>query len=142
MDETFPFNGDAVERWIRRWPNVTECIVLKETEAGRLPGVVNPSIILGEGRPGFCPEVAQGNLQFAPAGGVNLCDVVDVVKGHLAAAERGRIGERYLLGGANLSLTEAFQMIADAAGMNPEGFGLSPDGWRRGLQQRGRCTDI
>ncbi|MFD1426554.1 dihydroflavonol-4-reductase [Kroppenstedtia sanguinis] len=119
VDETFPFNGDRLNNGYAMAKRQAECIVLEETEAGRLPGVVvNPSIILGEGRPGFVREVAQGKLRFAPAGGVNLCDVADVVEGHLGAAERGRIGERYLLGGANLSLAEAFQMIADAAGAN------------------------
>lgn len=119
VDETFPFNGDRLNNGYAMAKRQAERIVLEETEAGRLPGVVvNPSIILGEGRPGFVREVARGKLRFAPAGGVNLCDVADVVEGHLAAAERGRIGERYLLGGANLSLAEAFQMIADAAGAN------------------------
>ena len=43
-------------------------------------------------------------------------DVRDVARGHVLALEGGRRGERYLLGGANLTLAEVFALIAGAAG--------------------------
>ena len=46
--------------------------------------------------------------------GLNLVHVDDVAKGHFLALERGVIGERYILGGENLSLQ---QMLADIAGL-------------------------
>jgi dihydroflavonol-4-reductase len=43
--------------------------------------------------------------------GLNLIDVDDVARGHLLAAERGRVGERYILGHRNLTLKEIFGML-------------------------------
>jgi dihydroflavonol-4-reductase len=43
--------------------------------------------------------------------GLNLIDVDDVAQGHLLAAERGRVGERYILGHRNLTLKEIFAIL-------------------------------
>jgi len=45
--------------------------------------------------------------------GLNLIHVRDVARGHLLAEEKGRIGEKYILGHANLSLSHIFQVLAD-----------------------------
>ena len=47
---------------------------------------------------------------------MNVVDVRDVALGHVLALERGRAGERYLLGGVDLWLGELFAAIATAAG--------------------------
>ncbi len=47
--------------------------------------------------------------------GLNLIDVDDVARGHLLAAERGRIGERYILGHKNLTLKEIFTILEQIA---------------------------
>jgi dihydroflavonol-4-reductase len=49
--------------------------------------------------------------------GLNLIHVVDVARGHLLAAQRGRVGEKYILGCQNLSLTEIFRMLERATGI-------------------------
>ena len=49
--------------------------------------------------------------------GLNLVGVEDCARGHLLAAERGRIGEKYILGGENLSLAELFARLARLSGM-------------------------
>ncbi len=49
--------------------------------------------------------------------GLNLVDVEDVARGHLLAAERGRVGEKYILGGENLTLEELFGRLARLAGL-------------------------
>lgn len=49
--------------------------------------------------------------------GLNIIDVRDVAKGHLAAAERGRIGERYILGCRNVTLKELLDMLSAATGL-------------------------
>ncbi|MGD0072779.1 MAG: hopanoid-associated sugar epimerase [Candidatus Binataceae bacterium] len=49
--------------------------------------------------------------------GLNLVDVEDVARGHLLAAQRGKIGEKYILGGENLTLGEVFQRLAAISGV-------------------------
>jgi len=49
--------------------------------------------------------------------GLNLVDVVEVARGHIAAAEKGRTGERYILGGENLSLKHILDKLAAITGL-------------------------
>ncbi len=49
-------------------------------------------------------------------GGMNLVAVEDVARAHVSALERGRIGERYVLGGENLSMDEIWQLLAEITG--------------------------
>ncbi len=49
--------------------------------------------------------------------GLNLVDVRDVAVGHLLAAEKGRPGEKYILGNRNLTLKEILGMLAAATGL-------------------------
>lgn len=51
--------------------------------------------------------------------GLNVVDVRDVAAGHLAACERGRAGERYILGAENLTLKQIFEALAPVAGRKP-----------------------
>jgi dihydroflavonol-4-reductase len=85
--------------------------------------VVNPTTPVGPGdrRPTptgkMIADVAHGRARAYLAGGaLNVVAVEDVAAGHVLAHERGRAGERYLLGGENLSLREAFAIVARAAG--------------------------
>jgi dihydroflavonol-4-reductase len=48
--------------------------------------------------------------------GLNVVDVRDVAAGHLAACERGRSGERYILGAENLTLEKILGTLAEAVG--------------------------
>lgn len=48
--------------------------------------------------------------------GLNLVHVRDVARGHLLAAERGRVGEKYIVGHRNLSLVEIGRLLADITG--------------------------
>jgi dihydroflavonol-4-reductase len=85
--------------------------------------VVNPTTPVGEGDSKPTPTgrmiagVALGRIRgFVGTTGLNVVDVRDVARGHALALERGEPGERYLLGGANLSLKELFAAIAALAG--------------------------
>ena len=49
--------------------------------------------------------------------GLNLVHVADVARGHLLAASLGRLGEKYILGGENHSLTEIFRMLESVTGI-------------------------
>jgi dihydroflavonol-4-reductase len=87
---------------------------------------VNPTTPVGEGDWAPTPtgrmvrSVATGHYRAYLAGtGVNLVDVRDVARGHLLAFERGRAGERYLLGGQDMSLRDVFALIAHAARRRP-----------------------
>src|SRR5262249_54902610 len=60
--------------------------------------------------------VATGRYRGYLDTGVNVVDVRDVARGHVLALEHGRTGERYLLGGVDLTLRDLFGAIADLAG--------------------------
>jgi dihydroflavonol-4-reductase len=99
-----------------------ERIVLAAARQGLDAVVVNPTTPVGEGDRFPTPTgrmiegVATGRYRGYVDTGVNVVDVRDVARGHLLALERGRAGERYLLGGADLTLRELFSAIADLAG--------------------------
>jgi dihydroflavonol-4-reductase len=99
-----------------------ERIVLEAACDGLDAVVVNPTTPVGEGDRFPTPTgrmiegVATGRYRGYVDTGVNVVDVRDVARGHLLALERGRQGERYLLGGADLSLKELFDAISDLAG--------------------------
>jgi dihydroflavonol-4-reductase len=91
-----------------------------------LPAViVNPSTPIGprDVRPTptgrIIIEAASGRVPAFVDTGLNLVHVDDVAAGHLAALERGRIGERYILGGENVSLADMLADIALMVGRRP-----------------------
>ena len=103
-----------------------ERLVLSAAAAGLDALCVNPTTPVGEGDTAPTPTgamvrgVASGRFRASLRGaGLNLVDVRDVAGGHVLALERGRAGERYLLGGVDLTLAEAFALIARAAGRRP-----------------------
>ena len=88
--------------------------------------VVNPTTPVGSGdrRPTptgkMVSDVARGRIRAYLAGGaLNVVAVEDVAAGHRSAFEHGRRGHRYLLGGENISMREAFAIVARAAGRRP-----------------------
>jgi dihydroflavonol-4-reductase len=78
--------------------------------------MVNPSLLLGPGdeRLGSTREVLSflaGDVRVVPAGGLNFVDARDVAAIIPVAMEKGRPGERYLLGGHNLTFAEYFDRM-------------------------------
>jgi dihydroflavonol-4-reductase len=61
-------------------------------------------------------EAASGRMPAYIDTGLNLVHVDDVAAGHLAAFERGQTGERYILGGENLTLAQMLDMVAEITG--------------------------
>ena len=61
-------------------------------------------------------DAARGRIPAFVDTGLNFAHVDDIAEGHLLAFERGRIGERYILGGENVLLRNLLAAVADAAG--------------------------
>ncbi|MEZ5987530.1 MAG: NAD-dependent epimerase/dehydratase family protein [Planctomycetota bacterium] len=101
-----------------------ELAVRAEVERGLDAVVVNPSSMYGPGdrrkaEGSLLQAVAYDRVPFCPSGGLNAADVRDVVSGTVAAMERGRTGERYILGGENLTGRQLFTKIAAVLGKRP-----------------------
>lgn len=101
---------------------LAEDVVQAEVRKGQDVVIVNPVVVMGPGdlnmiSGNFVTRIKElGALVPVPSGGVAVVDVRDVAQMQLAAAERGRTGERYLLGTANYKYAEYFAMIADVVG--------------------------
>jgi dihydroflavonol-4-reductase len=61
-------------------------------------------------------EAASGRMPAFVNTGLNIVHVDDAAAGHLAALRRGRVGERYILGGENMTLAELLGSIARLVG--------------------------
>jgi dihydroflavonol-4-reductase len=72
-------------------------------------------------------DTVNGKMPGYIDGGVNIVDVEDVAKGHLLAAKKGRVGERYLLGNTNLTVHDYLYLIAKVAGVAPPKIELPYD---------------
>ncbi|MCC7536953.1 MAG: NAD-dependent epimerase/dehydratase family protein [Deltaproteobacteria bacterium] len=89
--------------------------------------IVNPTYMFGpyDARPSsgkMLIDVVRRQMSGGTPGVNNFVDVRDVVRGMWAAAEKGRTGERYILGGENWTYFEAFTRIARTAGVRPPRF--------------------
>jgi dihydroflavonol-4-reductase len=100
-----------------------ERLVLDAARAGADAVVVNPTVPVGAGdlRPTptgkMVVDVARGTARGYLAGSaLNVVAVEDIATGHALAFERGRAGERYLLGGEDMAMRDVFAVIARAAG--------------------------
>jgi dihydroflavonol-4-reductase len=122
-DETTPVTLAAMIGPYKRSKFLAEVEVRRLVAEAGLPAViVSPSTPIGPrdvkptptGR--IVVEAASGRMPAYVDTGLNLVHVDDVAQGHLLAFERGQIGERYILGGENLSLAEMLRAIAELTG--------------------------
>ncbi len=87
--------------------------------------VVNPATVIGvrDIRPTpsgqFILSVLNRRLPGYPESGINFVDVEDVARGHILAAQKGRIGERYILGNQNMTFKEFFDLVAEVGSVEP-----------------------
>ncbi|MBO0724860.1 MAG: NAD-dependent epimerase/dehydratase family protein [Blastocatellia bacterium] len=101
---------------------LAEQAALRAAREGLDVVIVNPSTPVGERdvKPTPTGEIILRFLQDRmPAyvhTGLNLIDVEDVARGHILAWEKGRTGERYILGARNLSLKETLEILAAITG--------------------------
>jgi dihydroflavonol-4-reductase len=102
-----------------------EQVALKMATEGLSVVVVNPTAPVGpwDVKPTPTGKVVldflQGRIPAYVDTGMNLVDVEDVAVGHILAMEKGKVGQRYLLGNRNLTLKELLNIIADASSRSP-----------------------
>jgi dihydroflavonol-4-reductase len=109
----------------KRTKLAAERLVFAAAREGLDAVVVNPTTPIGEGdlRPTptgrMIRRVACGRYRAYLDIGLNVVDIRDVARGHVLALERGRTGQRYILGGADLTLQELFAAVCHLAGRPP-----------------------
>jgi dihydroflavonol-4-reductase len=125
-DETQRLSENAAIGAYKRSKVVAERLVEAMIAREGLPAViVHPSTPIGprDIRPTPTGRVivaaASGRMPAFVDTGLNLVHVDDVAAGHVAALERGAIGERYILGGENVSLADMLRDIAGLVGGRP-----------------------
>jgi dihydroflavonol-4-reductase len=121
-DETVPLAAHEAIGAYKRSKVLAERLVEEMiAQQGLAAVIVNPSTPIGayDVRPTptgrIIIEAATGKMPAFVDTGLNLVGVEDVAAGHLLALHRGRIGERYILGGDNVSLQ---QMLGEIAGLS------------------------
>jgi dihydroflavonol-4-reductase len=121
-DEATPVSIADMTGHYKRSKWLAEQVALERARAGAPIVIVNPTAPIGDHD---CKPTPTGGIildflkEKLPAfidTGLNLVDVRDVAAGHLLAAERGRPGERYILGRENLTLEQILARLARIAG--------------------------
>ena len=124
-DETRPLAEAEAVGTYKRSKIAAERLVEEMIGDGLPAIIVNPSTPIGPrdlrptptGR--MIIEAASGRVPAFVDTGLNLVHVDDVAAGHVAALRRSRIGERYILGGDNMTLAELLSTIARLMGASP-----------------------
>jgi dihydroflavonol-4-reductase len=125
-DESRPLTPEGAIGAYKRSKVVAEREVERLVAERGLPAViVNPSTPIGPrdikptptGR--IIVEAATGKMPAFVDTGLNLAHVDDVAEGHLLAFDKGRIGERYVLGGQDATLREMLAVIAELSNRKP-----------------------
>jgi dihydroflavonol-4-reductase len=123
VDETAPLSPEQAIGVYKRSKTLAERAVEDMIRRDKLPAViVNPTTPIGPrdikptptGR--ILLDAARGKIPAFVDTGLNFAHVDDIAEGHLLAFERGRIGERYILGGENVLLRNLLATVADATG--------------------------
>lgn len=133
IDEHYTWNFRP-DWWLYGYAKyLAELEVQKAVAKGLDVVIVNPTVVLGAGDINLISgsivlHVAKRHIPVSISGGLNIIHIDDVVRGHLAALERGCRGERYILGNQNLTHYQHLSLIAQAAGVPPPFFSL-PDGF-------------
>ena len=121
-NEDTPVSLSEMEGAYKRSKFLAEQVALEFAADGLPVVVVNPTAPVGEGdrKPTPTGQIIVDFLRGAmPAyldTGLNMVDVRDVARGHLAAMKQGVSGERYILGGRNMTLREIFEALSTISG--------------------------
>jgi dihydroflavonol-4-reductase len=122
VDETYTFNVKPERFVYGHSKHLAEQIVLEMVEKGLPAVIVNPTTVIGprdirKVSSGMVVEVVKHCVPpLIPPGGMNVVPICDAAQGHIEAALKGRVGERYILGGENMTLLQLYQTIANVVG--------------------------
>ena len=122
-DEETPVSIGEMVGHYKRSKFLAEQVALDFAQKGLPVVVVNPSTPVGpwDWRPTptgqMLVDFLKGRMPAYLETGLNLVHVKDVARGHLLAAEKGRVGEKYILGHENLSLSRIFQMLGEISNL-------------------------
>ncbi len=120
QDETSPWSGDRLDAAYFDTKHEAELETATAASRGLAVVTVNPGAIYGPSRAvsnssNVVATIVNKRPGFVPAGGINVVTLETVIGGILAAAQRGRPGRRYVLGGENLHLHELVTRVGAAA---------------------------
>ena len=120
-DESNEFNWQRYDVGYRNSKHQAEELVRSGVRRGLPAVIVNPSVMIGPRDIHFLGgqilrDVYRKKIFYYVSGGISIADVADVVGGHIAAALKGRIGERYILCGENLTHRQVLATTADVVG--------------------------
>ncbi len=115
---------------------IAEHAALDMAEKGFPVVIVNPTRVYGPGKMTEGNSVSlmidqydRGKMPILLNHGINIGNyalVDDLVQGHILAMEKGRIGERYILGGENASLKKFYEIVDEVSGKKHFQFNLTP----------------
>jgi dihydroflavonol-4-reductase len=129
--EETPVSLDQMAGHYKRSKYLAEQEVLKLAKDGLPVVIVNPSAPVGAGDVKPTPtgqvivDFMKGRMPAYIETGLNIVDVDDVAAGHLLAMQKGRQGERYILGCKNLMLREVFDILSKLTGIKAPSIKLS-----------------
>ena len=124
-DERTPVALEAMIGHYKRSKFIAEQAALQMARDGLPLVIVNPSTPIGPGDVKPTPtgqlvlDAAAGRMPAYVDTGLNVVHVDDVAAGHLLALSRGRTGERYILGGRDMTLEQILVEIARIVGRKP-----------------------
>ncbi|NOT53819.1 MAG: NAD-dependent epimerase/dehydratase family protein [Deltaproteobacteria bacterium] len=117
--ETTPVTLADMVGHYKRSKFLAEQLVMRAVQEGLPVVIVNPSTPVGAADLKPTPtgkmivDFLNGKMRGFIDTGLNLVDVDDVAAGHLLAAEKGRVGEKYILGNANLTLPQILMILSE-----------------------------
>lgn len=120
-DESQRWNLDKLNVPYYTTKHLAEEEVRKAAQNGLDCVIINPSYVFGVGDINLnagqlIRDLYHHKIPVYPTGGICVADVEDVAEGHIAAMERGKRGERYILGGENLTYKQVFDIICRVVG--------------------------
>jgi len=122
-DESSPVALEDMIGDYKRSKFMAEQLVLEAARGGQNVVLVNPTTPVGERDIKPTPsgqiivDFLRGKFPAYVDTGLNLVDVADCAEGHLLAMERAQPGERYILGGENLTLKQILDKLAAITGL-------------------------